>query len=52
MNSLHSPDVLSFASDNYAGAHPQILLAAVRSCQMAAMWRLMAMISIPKNCNS
>ena len=27
MNSLHSPDVLSFASDNYAGAHPQILAA-------------------------
>ena len=27
MNPLHSPDVFSFASDNYAGAHPQILAA-------------------------
>ena len=27
MNPLHSSDVMSFASDNYAGAHPQILAA-------------------------
>ncbi|UOO81964.1 low specificity L-threonine aldolase [Uruburuella testudinis] len=27
MNSLHNPEIISFASDNYAGAHPEILAA-------------------------
>ena len=50
MNPLHSSDVMSFASDNYAGAHPQILAALAAA--NGGTWRLMAMISILKNCSN